>query len=91
MKKEALRRGAEEEPISGTGGIEEGSGVVSTRTCWLNLEDGFIGGEEVDLLGLSRRHGGCLAEGESKAYAWLRVQAWLADCRAQLDANEGRG
>lgn len=51
MKKEALRRGAEEEPISGTGGIEEGSGVVSTRTCWLNLEEGkrmLVGDAEAD-------------------------------------------
>lgn len=51
----------------------------------------MIGGEEVDLLGLSRRHGGWLVEGESKACAWHRVQACLADCKGQLDANEGRG
>ncbi len=53
MKNEALRRGAEEAPISLTGGIEGGSGVVSMRTCWENLWGGvslgWEGGEgEVD-------------------------------------------
>lgn len=37
MKNEALKRGAEEAPISLTGGIESGRGVVSMRTFWLNL------------------------------------------------------
>lgn len=37
MKKLALIRGAEEAPTSWTLGMESGSGVVSTRTCWLNL------------------------------------------------------
>jgi len=37
MKNEALRSGAEEAPISLTGGMEAGRGVVSMRTCWLNL------------------------------------------------------
>jgi len=40
MKNEALRRGAEEAPISLTGGMDEGRGVVSMRTCWLNLGGG---------------------------------------------------
>ena len=42
MKKAALRRGADEEPISGTLGMESGSGVVSMRTFWLNLYDGRV-------------------------------------------------
>ena len=37
MKKLALRSGADEEPISVTGGMEEGSGAVSMRIFWLNL------------------------------------------------------
>jgi len=37
IKNEALRRGAEEAPISGTLGMEGGRGVVSMRTCWLKL------------------------------------------------------
>lgn len=37
MKKDALSRGAEEEPISGTFGTESGRGVVSMRTDWLKL------------------------------------------------------
>jgi hypothetical protein len=37
MKKEALRRGADVEPISSTFGMLAGMGVVSTRTCWLKL------------------------------------------------------
>jgi hypothetical protein len=39
MKKLALMRGAEEAPTSWTLGMESGSGVVSTRTCWLNLHE----------------------------------------------------
>ena len=38
MKKDALSRGAEEAPTSATFGTESGSGVVSMRTDWLNLE-----------------------------------------------------
>ncbi len=38
MKKDALRRGADEAPISGTEGTEGGRGVVSRRTAWLNLK-----------------------------------------------------
>lgn len=37
MKKLAERRGADEAPTSFTGGIEAGSGVVSTRISWLKL------------------------------------------------------
>lgn len=37
MKKAALSKGAEEAPISGTLGTEEGRGVGSRRTVWLNL------------------------------------------------------
>lgn len=37
MKKDAERSGADVAPISLTGGTESGSGVVSMRTCWLNL------------------------------------------------------
>jgi len=40
MKKDALSSGAELAPISGTGGIEAGRGVVSRRTFWLNLWGG---------------------------------------------------
>lgn len=38
IKKAADSRGAELEPISSTLGTLSGSGVVSTRTVWLNLE-----------------------------------------------------
>ena len=44
MKKDAERRGAEEEPTSSTLGTESGRGVVSRRTVWLNLEDGLLVG-----------------------------------------------
>ena len=37
MKKLALIKGAEEAPISGTGGMLEGMGVVSMSTCCENL------------------------------------------------------
>lgn len=37
MKNEALINGAEDAPISSTGGMCEGMGVGSTRTLWLNL------------------------------------------------------
>ena len=37
MKNEALINGAELAPISFTFGISSGRGVVSMRTCWLNL------------------------------------------------------
>jgi len=37
MKKLALINGAELAPISFTGGMWSGRGVVSTRTDWLNL------------------------------------------------------
>lgn len=37
MKNDAERSGADVAPISLTGGTESGSGVVSMRTCWLNL------------------------------------------------------
>lgn len=37
MKNEAESSGADVAPISLTGGTESGSGVVSMRTCWLNL------------------------------------------------------
>lgn len=37
MKKEAESRGAEDEPTSETLGMSSGRGVVSMRTCWLNL------------------------------------------------------
>ena len=42
MKYAALSRGADEDPISGTLGIESGSGVVSMRTFWLNLWNGLV-------------------------------------------------
>ena len=61
MKKEALMRGAELEPISGTLGISSGSGVVSMRTCWLNLGVNFrtVGADGgKGLPGLSPRHFG---------------------------------
>jgi len=55
MKNEALSSGAEEAPISLTGGMDAGRGVVSMRTCWLNLWGGGVlariwggGGGEVD-------------------------------------------
>ena len=38
MKYDALANGADVVPISSTFGISEGMGVVSTRTCWLNLD-----------------------------------------------------
>lgn len=38
MKKLAESRGAELAPISFTGGISAGNGVVSIKVCWLNLE-----------------------------------------------------
>ena len=37
MKKAAESRGADEDPISGTLGIDSGRGVVSMRVCWLKL------------------------------------------------------
>lgn len=37
MKKLADNNGAELVPISVTGGISAGRGVVSTKTVWLNL------------------------------------------------------
>jgi hypothetical protein len=42
MKNEALSSGAEEAPISLTGGMDAGRGVVSMRTCWLNLWGGGV-------------------------------------------------
>ena len=48
MKKEALSKGAEEAPISGTLGTESGRGVGSRRTVWLNL---WGGREGVDFWG----------------------------------------
>lgn len=41
MKNEAERSGADVAPISLTGGIDSGRGVVSTRACWLNLGGRF--------------------------------------------------
>lgn len=38
MKKLAESKGAELAPISVTGGMSAGRGVVSTRVAWLNLE-----------------------------------------------------
>lgn len=38
MKNAALVKGAELAPISLTFGMSSGRGVVSMRTCWLNLE-----------------------------------------------------
>ena len=43
MKKLALIKGAEEAPHSVTGGTDSGSGVVSMRTCWLNLREEISG------------------------------------------------
>lgn len=40
MKKDALIKGAELEPISLTLGMSSGMGVVSMRTCWLKLGGG---------------------------------------------------
>ena len=72
MKKEALKRGAEEAPISLTWGMEDGRGVVSIRTCWLNLGIGVSGGfwrfKLWDILGLAGSHGGKLLDG---SWQWL--------------------
>ena len=54
-------RGAEDVPISSTLGIEEGMGVVSMRTCWLNLRSEREVSGEVQLLWITRAHLGSLA------------------------------
>lgn len=59
MKKEAESRGAELAPISETLGMSSGRGVVSMRTCWLNLENLSAGRCDITLYDT---HLGCLAD-----------------------------
>ena len=60
MKKEAESNGAELAPISCTLGMSSGSGVVSTRTCWLNLRGSLS--EDEDGIELGGSYLGCLAD-----------------------------
>ena len=61
MKKEAESRGAELAPISWTLGMSSGSGVVSMRTCWLNLGI-WVRGRWAASVSLDSYHLGCLAD-----------------------------
>ena len=61
MKKLADSKGAELLPISVTGGISAGRGVVSMRVVWLNLDRGVLAFKAQILTPLDgRTHLGCL-------------------------------
>lgn len=79
MKKEALSRGAEEEPISSTLGMESGRGVVSMRTCWLNLGRGVSVERWSSGEGHVEVYRGCLPD----MVAAVRVQwVWAAESQS---------
>ena len=92
MKKLADNRGAEEAPTSVTFGTESGRGVVSRRTCWLNLWGGKPGfgfgkaesGERMGVPGLSCRHrGSCGAQWQSLS---VRGSRWAWSGVVELEA-----
>ncbi len=79
MKNEALSSGAEEAPISLTGGMDAGRGVVSMRTCWENLWGGvslgWEGGEGGVRLWLAGGHCGGAGCGKGRGEIWRGVES----------------